>query len=136
MPSHGLPRSTCENNERISKFSSTQSHVGPPNGAMDLNLVRLHMREMRGVISTRIIRLPVLLVDFHLQRPEMSPILRCHLLIGTLDGGSGCGGVPIEHEVKFIPAGSPSDDFGRGVVDPPLGGCLRHRFITSLTDMF
>lgn len=128
--------STCENNERISKSGPAQGHVGPADGAVDLDLAGLHPREMRRIIPTRVIRIPVLLVDLHLQRPALHPILGGHLPIGALDGGSGCGGLPIEHEVKLVPAGRPCDDLGRGVMDAPLGGCLGRRIDTSLTDMF
>jgi len=56
--------------------------------------------------------------------------------IGALNSGLGIREMLVEHDVELVPAGSPGDDFGRGIVDSPLGGSLSVKSLTSLTDMF
>ena len=56
--------------------------------------------------------------------------------IGALNSGLSIRELLVKHDVELVPAGSPGDDLGRGIVDSPLGGGLSVKSLTSLTDMF
>lgn len=57
------------------------------------------------------------------------------LPVGGLFGRVGQGVEVVEEEVELVPLGGAGDDFGGGVVDLPLDGCLSGGRDTFLTDM-
>lgn len=96
--------------------------ISPSNGAMNLNFLFGTLWEMCQTIT-----IIWILIFFGLRSWQAFGLFIFNGLIGTGLGGWGQRMIFVKNSINLISFGSPSNDFGRRVVNFPFSSCLSQK---------